>query len=277
MRSRTLEKLHEFIPQKKYQARFSLYNRNSLLTNNAIVKRIAGEAAFFKRSFFPAAGHLHNSYHNISYVRIPKSASTSMAWTMLCSLYPSLTSYSLSPTEINYLADVNLQTKIKDRTGEIFFTVVRNPFARLVSVYRDFFENKTHESTMKDYLFSILPNTLSFEEFVSRISLIPAPLLEPHLKSQAAFVDFYEKKGYNVVVLKIDKPGEVEAFLSIYGLKLPLLNMSTESYDYRNYYSKTTFDKAFQVYQDDLRKFNFELEVNDLKKFLTRSEQILGV
>jgi hypothetical protein len=273
LRSRTLEKLQEFIPQKKYQARFSLYNRNSLLTNNAIVKRIAGEAAFVKKSFFPGANHLHNSFHNISYIRIPKSASTSMSWTMLFSIYPNMKDYSLSTTEINYLTDVNLQTKLKEKTNEIFFTVLRNPFARLVSVYRDFFENKAHESIMKDYLFSVLPNTLSFSEFVERIAIIPRHLQEPHFKPQSLFVDYYEKHGHNVVILKVDKPGEVESFLSIYGLKLPFLNASESSYDYRTYFTQKTFESVSELYSEDIRRFNFSIEVNDLKNFLIKNEQ----
>ncbi|HET9054192.1 MAG TPA: sulfotransferase family 2 domain-containing protein, partial [Cyclobacteriaceae bacterium] len=134
-RANSLETLPEFIPAGKSVSR------------RASVPNLVGQAAFIRSSFRKQGGHL--SAEGMAYIRIPKSANTSVSYAMLVKKYPALKEKKPNETQINFLADVNL-LPMKETAGEHFFTVVRNPFARLVSVYRDFFETNHAEFIYAD-------------------------------------------------------------------------------------------------------------------------------
>ncbi|MBT1697968.1 sulfotransferase family 2 domain-containing protein [Fulvivirgaceae bacterium PWU4] len=267
----SLQALRNFTPGRTTsRSAFGLKIR-SFFWRYALTRTVMSEAAFVKTSLFRQGGHLHNPFLNISYVRIPKSASTSLAFVMLRTIYKDISEGNLSTAEINYLADVNLRKTIPLQTSEIFFTSVRNPFARIVSVYRDFFENATDEFLYEDYLFGILAKDLSFKIFVRRLQQIPDLLKDQHLKPQHLFLDYYKKRQQQIVILKMDKPGEIASFLSIYDLEIPTLNQSTDPYDYRSYYDLETFDTVARIYEKDIKMFHYEQEVQALKVFLYQS------
>src|SRR5690606_5029516 len=99
-------------------------------------------------------GHLYLREKGLAYVRIPRAASTSLSKAMLLANFPHLRKNEFTSGEINFLTDHYLQSHIeKDDSPREFFTVVRNPFARLVSVYRTFFELPHEPFLYEDYLF----------------------------------------------------------------------------------------------------------------------------
>jgi hypothetical protein len=263
-RKEALQELRDFYPQPKRRIELPL---PPLVHKSPLFRRLVSEAAFVKRNLMPHGGHLHTSFYNLAYIRIPKSASTSLSYAMLCSIYPELRNRQLSSTTINYLADVNVKDYVADDNA-IFFTVVRNPFARMVSVYRDFYEQPSAQFIYEDYLFGILPRKISFHEFVKRVAQIPDVLLDQHLKSQHMFLDYYRKRVLNLIVLKLEKPMELEAFLSIYNLSIHQLNKSPEPYDYTTYYDRTTLEKVYAIYERDVQLLQYESEYQQLRKAL---------
>lgn len=245
-RQHSLKELQEFIPSIE-----------SPKSNSGTTNSIIAQAAFIKNSFQRKGGHL--TAGQLSYIRIPKSASTSMSAALLEKIYPTLRQHKINEVQINFLTDVNLQVHLED-VSKTYFTIVRNPFGRLVSVYRDFYENKDSHFIYHDYLFGILPQSLTFSEFVDRISCIPDRLKDQHIKPQHLFLQYYVKRNIPVKVFKLEDPEKLNAFLKEHSLQLPHLNKSQGGYDYREYYTPALLKKVSTLYQSDLEKFGYSLE-----------------
>ncbi|HEY0652611.1 MAG TPA: sulfotransferase family 2 domain-containing protein [Chryseosolibacter sp.] len=275
-RNHALATLQAFVPRSS-SSLIPLHWLNpvkNLLMKNLYLRSFITQASIARQSVTPHGGHLHAPFLNIAYVRIPKAASTSLSYSMLKVIYPGLSSIPLDPREINFLTDANLRRSVSQLDhNDIFFTVVRNPFARMVSVYRDYISNPNQENVFEDYLFGILSQGLSFKDFVKRVDGIPDLLKEPHIKPQHYFVDYYRKRNPNVVILKLEKPDEINSFLSIYSLEMPLLNASKEDYDYRAFYDPDTFERVARMYRTDVKMFRYEQESRALRDYLQSVEK----
>ncbi len=229
-----------------------------LLWQNAFIRRLLSEAAFLKNSIPLTGGHLYDEKHNLAYIRIPKSASTSLSQVMLSACYHQLAEKIPTAEEINFVADNDLKRAVTIEKQATFFTVVRNPFARLVSVYRSFFEEKQDHFLYQDYLFGSLHQSISFREFVKRLSSIPDRLKDQHIKPQSMFLDYYERHEIkNIVVLKLEEPKQADLFLKQYELALPYLNKGKDNSDFWNYYDPETRRIAAYIYRNDLKRFGY--------------------
>lgn len=259
-RAKSLESLREFIPHGSLSS-LQPGPRSTGAANNAI-HNLAAQLAFIKSSFREKGGHL--SVEHLGYIRIPKSANTSVSYAMLVKKYPALKARNPDETQINFLADVNLHPA-KETGRETFFTVVRNPFARLVSVYRDFFETDRAEFIYAGYLFGILPQPIPFAEFVNRISRIPDSLKDQHFKPQHLFLEPYESKGIAVKSFRLEEPPALESFLNAYGMELTHRNKSAVAYDYTQYYSPHVLRQVFELYEGDIKKFGYMQLYESLK------------
>jgi hypothetical protein len=253
-RAKSLENLQEFLPDPE-----------ALRAQKRSVSNLVAQAAFIKSSFHKNGGHL--SVQDLGYVRIPKAANTSISYAMLMKKYSALKEKNPDEAQINFLADVNLQS-IEETRVENFFTVVRNPFARLVSVYRDFFETKHAEFIYADYLFGILPKNISFAEFVSRINRIPDSLKDQHFKPQHLFIKPYENQGIVVKTFQLETASALESFLNEHGMELTHRNRNSEEYDYTQYYNSSLLRQVYEVYEADIKKFAYQQTYLDLKQHL---------
>ena len=270
-RAESLKELQEFIPNRKSRGPLAGYEKiKALLWVNSFSRSILIAVYYLKNSYLDRAHHLHEPSMNLCYIRIPKAGSTSISHSMLISIYKSLKARELSASEINFLTDVNLHSGIS-ATDElpVFFTLVRNPYARIVSVYRNFFENNSEKFLYQDYLFGVLKKNLSFNEFLRRVSIIPDVFKDQHLRPQTLFLEYYRKKKLNIVILKLERPGEINSFLSQYGLTLPHLNQSAEQYDYRSYYDHDSLMLASDIYGADIKAFDYQSELIKLKAFIS--------
>lgn len=242
----------------------------NLLMKNAYLRSVISQASLAKESVTPHGGHLHAPFLNVSYIRIPKAGSTSLGYSLLKAIYPGLSAIPLDTHEISFLMDANIRRHVSSNdSNDIFFTVVRNPFARIVSVYRDYVEASARENLFDDYLFGILSKALSFRDFVKRVEGIPDLLKHPQIKPQHYFIDYYRRKNPNVVILKMEKPDEVNSFLSIYTLEMPLLNASQNGYNYKDYYDQDTFEMVSRMYRTDVKMFRYEQEKRALQEYVT--------
>jgi hypothetical protein len=269
-RNLVLGNFTSFVPSRTWFSQITNFSvLKKVLMRNAYLRNLITQAAFLKDSVTPHGGHLHAPFLNISYIRIPKSASTSLSWIILEAMYPDLKGKTPDATSINFLADANIRKSVlQDDADDIFFTVVRNPFARIVSVYRDFVAGHARDRIFDDYLFGILSGDLSFREFVKRVEGIPDLLKDPHLKPQHHFIDFYKRKNPNVVILPIEKPDEIKYFLFIYNLEIPHLNASGTTYDYREYYDPESYDWVSRIYKQDIKMFGYESVAKALREFV---------
>ena len=142
------------------------------------------------------------------------------------------------------------------------FTIVRNPFDRLVSA---FFFLKSGGRNEKDRQWAI-KNLAQYDEFndfvfqwVKKENVIKALHFRPQylylckpgsLVPEVEFVGRFEEleKDYNYIQEK----------LGLQESKLPHLNMSKRESDYRKFYDEETRAIVASVYQEDLSIFNYK-------------------
>jgi len=225
---------------------------------NPYLKAWFVQAAFIKNAMRAKGGHLWVPDLQLACIRIPKAASTALSFMMLKARYPDLKTLPLLPEKINYLADENLQAhSIPEISQTKFFAVVRDPFSRIVSVYRAFFENPQPHFLYEDYLFGVMRKDFSFLEFLRVLELIPDRLKDQHLKPQSAILDFYRQKKIDVKTLKLEEPGNIRRFLSAYDLDFDIRNKSETEYDYRQYYDKEAAEIVHRIYARDIHIFGY--------------------
>ncbi len=267
-RTAALKKLQVFVPEDFHSVAVR-FNSTPFIRNKTF-QNLRSFAAVWKHGIRLRGRHLTSQALKLSYVRLPKSASTALSHMMLESIYQDLKNRTLTAAEVNFLTDANLETEVPSSPG-VFFTVVRNPFARIVSVYRDFFENASQNFLYEDYLFGILKRHFTFKEFLQHILIIPDSLRDQHLKTQAGLVDFYRRNKIDLVFFKLEQPEEISSFLSVYKLNLPSLNRSCESYDYRSYYNDELIMLVSEIYGRDIAVFHYESEPEQLLAFFRSS------
>jgi hypothetical protein len=275
LRTESLTKLSEFLHTcPGSNLRKPTFWKSAFL-KNAVLRNILAQGAFIKSCVQKKGGHLSVPSLTISYIRIPKAASTSLSLRMLEILHPTLQEKQLNPTQINHLTDMFLHSTVSQHeTSYLFFTVVRNPFARIVSVYRSFFEKPSEDFIYTDYLFGILKKNISFKEFVRRIVDIPDLLKDQHIKPQHIFLSYYKKNNIDVMILKLEDTQTLQDFLANHALSLPKINSSTTAYDYRSYYDAETIDIVYKLYTEDLITFRYMTEYNDLKQYVNNKRTL---
>lgn len=261
LRNEALEQLAEFVPSE-----FSLPSR----VKNPLMRYWAGQAAFLKDCQRPKAAHLLLPSSRLHYIRIPRAASTALSYALLSAKYPRLSDH-LSASQINFLSDANLERNIISvHADDLYFTVVRNPFTRLVSVYRQFFEHCENEFMYADYLFGIFRKEMSFAEFVATLRDIPNRWKDQHFRPQSDLLKAYRLRDVPVSVFKLEEPLPLQHFLSQFEIVAHPRNQSDRVYDYRDYYDEQSFHLASDVYRSDIRLFGYEQSRQELEAWIQR-------
>lgn len=253
-RDATRQRLMEVIPDLKLPAPRTPGPFNRWLRRHRISYTLLAQAAFIKSSLRLTGGHLTDSTQRCAYIRIPRAASTSLSATILGARYPAVN--SLPASDINDLTDLVLTSSLEQPAE--YFTVVRHPFARLVSVYKSYFEDTGDDFLYADYLLGILPRSLTFAEFVQRIACIPDWLKDQHFRPQHIFLQYYQAHQLPVRVFKLEEPAPLIAFLQAHGLTFPHLNATEKGMHWEQYYDEVTAKIVQQLYENDLKTFGYE-------------------
>lgn len=235
------------------------------LMKNPFFGRVIAEGAFVKSSLRIKGGHLHAPNSNLAYVRIPRAASTSLSKALLLEKIPHLRGKILTSEEINYLTDYYLETGFTQENLPEVFTVVRNPFERIVSVYRTFFEFAQEPFQYQDYLFGILQQDFTFSRFVKTLEIIPDWLKDQHLKPQHCFLQYYERKNIPVVIMRLEDTDQIIRFLKDRQMSFDIVNRSESEYDYRRYYDRETLEAVLNLYKTDVRRFDYGEAVREIE------------
>lgn len=272
LKAEGLKDLRKFCPERKDENAMRPLWKKTML-QNLYVRALSGQLAYLRNSLRDQGGHLFVPAVNLAYVRNPKAASTALSLTMLLARYPGLERNDLSPEKINFLADVNLQRTV-DAVGAnaTFFIVVRNPFARIVSVYREFFEQRTDHFIYEDYLFGILNRDLSFKDFVRRLSFIPDRVKDQHLRPQSDFLKYYASRHIHVEVMKLEKEDMIVSFLSRHGINMKTSHRTVLPFDYRAYYDKETLEIVYRLYSTDIARFDYLPVYRELAGFVHKPD-----
>ncbi len=228
-------------------------------------RALVAEAALIKNSLRSQGGHLSSADGAWLYVRIPKAASTSLCGAILHQHFPALDLLALRAEQINAMTDLRLERNAPEETQQVF-TVVRDPFARIVSVYRAFFERHSEHFLYEDYLFGIIRQEFTFTEFVNTIRLIPDTLKDQHFQPQHRLIAFYEKRA-EVTIIRLEDRDKLSEYLMARGLRIERLN-SGEPYDLDKYYDLDTLEKVNSIYQGDIERFGYGARYQDLKSII---------
>ncbi|SMD31888.1 Sulfotransferase family protein [Reichenbachiella faecimaris] len=147
----------------------------------------------------------HYVYHwpekKLAYIWICKTGSTSILAAMLQAHYPEWDVASMSVTEIHQKAKANMKPYVED--GFEVFTIVRDPYDRMVSCFKDKVWNRNQQSYFHSLYFGLFSNQTSFEKFVHLIKKIPDSIKEIHFLPQYISLQ-------NVGRVKIFKVEEIE-------------------------------------------------------------------
>jgi hypothetical protein len=208
---------------------------------------------------------------SLGYVRILKSASTSVLRELLPRMNSELTQSRLTDEEVDQLA-AQYVTHIIEKPKQRYqlFAIVRNPFQRLVSVYQDIFNPDNKEFAYRTYLFGILKEKMSFYEFVVVLSRIPDKLKSSHFVSQSEIIKQCEHVS-DIRIFRLEKDKvQMEEFLSKYQISIGHRNKGTQ-YDYHTFYDEETLRLAYLMYKNDVEKFGYQEEFDSLRVNLSSS------
>ena len=160
------------------------------------------------------------------------------------------------------------------------FTIVRNPWDRLVSAYLFLKAGGVNDSDRR-WSEKHLSRFGDFEEFVLRW-VTPANVGRSlHLRPQ---VEFLCRPARDVPL--VDYVGYFEnlqadfaAIVTKLGIEATLAKINTTATrrdDYRSYYSGRTREIVQQVYRDDIAAFGYDFDNADLDSVLRRRDQTLA-
>jgi len=160
-------------------------------------------------------------------------------------------------SEIDYLTTNHsplwVWQKTKDWDGHKIITIVRNPYTRAVSMYKQVLR-----------LFGVVVNQeMSFDEFLSNSTIQSIIERFPHgHKSQQ--VDYLKDTDGNI---KVDRFYKLETELDIFAQEYNLKDIHTQKYNSGNYsknyseiYNDFLIDWVKETYADDFKFFEYDTE-----------------
>lgn len=194
--------------------------------------------------------------HKLCFVHIPKTAGTSVEKVLNMNQSDSLFAhakhklYSVTPQHL-HLAEICKEMPVAE-TYDIF-TIVRNPYDRLVSEYKHFKKNwwarEFHDvSNFDDFVYKTL--NLSPEERIFKF--------DNHLEPQ---VNFLNRSDLQVEIFRFEDLSPLEAWLSEKISTQVILphERKTQSTDYRDFYtSKHLRDFVSEFYNKDFQAFSYK-------------------
>jgi hypothetical protein len=254
-----LQKENEFSLYRKIRSAFALNKfTGSLTANLAYAKNLSRQHINF---FFV-------DDLKIGYVRILKSASTSILRELIPLIDSNKKNQNISDKQIDLLAAYHASQQVPQaKSSYEFFTIVRDPFQRLVSVYQDLFNPTNPHFGYENYLFGIMKRSMSFHEFVEVISNIPDKFKSGHFIQQTSVIN--QCGGLKKIkCFRIEKDtSQLQAYLKSKNINLTHRNKSA-AYDYRDFYNSKTLQLAYSIYKADVEAFDYHDEYKALFDYL---------
>lgn len=158
------------------------------------------------------------------------------------------------------------------------FTVVRNPFERIISCYKNTIK-RTNSEWMKGYLFGYLYSSKDFKQFVKRIRWIPAFFHEPHLAPYYNIIYKrrmgrpQEAKRVPDFICRMENLTENWQYLKErFDLNdLQYRNVS-KSDNWMDYFDEETAKLVYKFYKKDILAFGYEGEYQKLLTYIKQKE-----
>jgi len=160
------------------------------------------------------------------------------------------------------------KSKIVDNNKAFKFSVVRNPFDRLVSCYKNKILEEEYLPMQSGYG-GIFYKGMPFDKFVLSICKIPDIFSDRHFKSQYSYLYYKD----NLIVDYLGKFENLDTDLAIiidkYELgDIPHINKSKVKSDYKDFYTSELVEHVYNRYKNDIEKFNYVSEYEKLKEYV---------
>jgi len=159
---------------------------------------------------------------------------------------------------------INLAASVSQEAFK--FTIVRNPFDRLVSAYENKFDNPAAVKYIKPYRDALRElqgvSDITFDNFVRCLCSFPDEVSNIHWRSQ--YLSIIDRRGKPLVDYigrfeDLDKAMEEICILGGVEYTLPHLNKTKNSQrDYRDYYTKELKSLVSKRYELDLAMFKYQ-------------------
>lgn len=205
---------------------------------------------FFSRPHDPKGRIIVSARNDIVYIRVPKCANSSITKAL----------------EDGKEEKIDLARLRKLYPGSKVFSFVRNPWARLVSGYREKmslpeFAWKNAAKRLVEIDARFRPG-MPFEKFVELICALPDEEVEKHFRSQSYFLKHNSELVPDFVGRLERIEQDWQALQQFIGTPLPLQHVNrSEETDYRHYFSNTQlrYDVADR-YAEDIATFGYEFD-----------------
>lgn len=188
----------------------------------------------------------------LAYLNIPKAACSSIKWSLLDKARPEISAkYKNNPHAYPWEI-VNSRNDLPE--GFVTFSFVRNPLERLVSCYKNKFEEWSigrQRFEFDEYLFGVFYQSMTFPEFVRALVAVPDRMADGHFRKQTSLCF----DGNICAVDHLWKLEDAAEFASEIGQitsisEIPNLNSSANR-EWRQYYDDETLKLVQEYYRDD--------------------------
>ena len=186
----------------------------------------------------------------LTFIHVPKAAGTSISIVVYGRPLGHIPAQTISDFCPNTFANTSK------------FSIVRNPWERLVSAYRFSLSQNTQYAGVSNRLRYEISKYNSFEQFVKEyIDGIDVNKLDPIFKTQSYFLEV-NGKIEDIDVFKIEKIAKVQLYLQSklgYKIEIPKINSSNTNTHLLNEYSKSPnlINIVGDTYKTDIENFNF--------------------
>jgi len=188
-----------------------------------------------------------SSTYNLLFIHIPKNAGTGV-----------INQLNMKPH-----GHYDWRTHPNFKGNYTKFSIVRNPWCRLVSTYefakmdKSYWHNKTNHTRHPDFH---ICSTKSFTEIVNILYNTPHKLIHPGWKNQFPYICNEKDKIMVDHIIKMENLDEgLNNLLNKLGfdsIKLKKVNVSTRS-SYEKYYNEITQNLVGEIYNKDIALFNY--------------------
>jgi len=195
-----------------------------------------------------------DNHHKYVFVSIPKTGSISIQFSLGYGHdIPEPNDYHMS---LQQILDTN-----KHAIDFFKFSFVRNPWARILSLYKDFTINRIYQYSAKvKHEKPLFGEFKDFTDFCLNIHTSPW-MQDVFLRSQVDFLSYNNQINMSYI-------GRFENFIQDFhiicnkiGISPPLLKMNVGKYDnsdYRTYYNDDSKEAIRKLYQRDIEEFKYE-------------------
>lgn len=204
----------------------------------------------------------------LCFVSNPKAGCSSIKGSLWLAEAPE--TYDGAPHAPNAPFKVTLDDLIADREnlcGSSFFTVVRNPYVRILSAYLEKIQDRNDQNVRLQFLARYgLSNDrdVSFEDFLDIIATDSPDQVDPHFASQ--HINTLSSVITPAFVGHLERFDRVAEFLSAFGIALRRhAPHATGAHDrVSQFFTRTTLSSVEKLYEQDFELFGYERDINRL-------------